>query len=751
MLNGFQKGRKDMAEKIFKFKIVPQQERFYNENSNWGVYTFTTTSDDIPYFYDCYDDPFGDKPRLLKGSTLAGKMQRLTIGVEYNAEVTCSFNSKYNSYQYTPISITANVPKTEEQQIAYLKTQVTELQAKNILAVYPNIIDDVIHNREIDFMKIKGIGERSWNRIKDNILNNYVISDILIMLQPLGVTYAMISKLISNEPNPQLLKEKLLDNPYIMTEIRGLGFKRVDDLALKLNPDIRISTKRVVAFIKYYLESVGNNDGHSYVLESVLDNAVRDNINDCYEIYENFKSTQKQHEIFLHFEENKVGLLRQYKTEISILDILKNLNEQETDYKINIENGISEAEREQGFCYTDEQKQEIYKACNSPVVLITGRAGTGKSSILRGLTKIYKRYSISACALSAKAAIRITEATGLFASTIHRLLGFNKIGFVYNSDNRLPSDIIVLDEASMVNSSLFYSLVSAIKEGAKVIIVGDDGQLPPIGCGNIFHDLLNCNVFTCCKLTKILRQAQKSGIISDSVKIRNGENPLPKPKLKVVTGELQDMTYMFRESREGMRELAIKLYTMAAQKDGYDETIILTPCKKDRINSSFEINSILQDMIIPPDTAPEIRYGNKIFRVGAKVIQRTNDYDRNVFNGEMGYITKIEQTVKDGKKQNVVTIKFADKKIDFLQNDLSSIELAYCLTCHLTQGSGFKNVIVLIDNTHYKLLDRCMLYTAITRAKTKCALIAEPSAFQRCLKIQASQRNTWLSLLYNNI
>ena len=186
---------------------------------------------------------------------------------------------------------------------------------------------------------------------------------------------------------------------------------------------------------------------------------------------------------------------------------------------------------------------------------------------------------------------------------------------------------------------------------------------------------------------------------------------------------------------------------MAAQKDGYDETIILTPCKKDRINSSFEINSILQDMIIPPDTAPEIRYGSKTFRLGSKVIQRTNDYDRNVFNGEMGYITKIEQTVKDGKKQNVVTIKFADKEIDFLQNDLSSIELAYCLTCHLTQGSGFKNVIVLIDNTHYKLLDRCMLYTAITRAKTKCALIAEPSAFQRCLKIQASQRNTWLSLL----
>lgn len=170
-----------MADKILEFKIVPQQERYYNEDSNWGVYSFTT-DDEIPEFYECYDDPFGDNPIKKKGSSLVGKMQRLTIGMKYTVQAKCEYNAKYKAYQYVPLSVTTSIPKTEEQQIAYLKTQVTELQAKNILTVYPNVVDDVLHNREIDYTKINGIGEITWNSIKRNIIDNYIISDILIML-----------------------------------------------------------------------------------------------------------------------------------------------------------------------------------------------------------------------------------------------------------------------------------------------------------------------------------------------------------------------------------------------------------------------------------------------------------------------------------------------------------------------------------------------------------------------------------------
>ena len=734
------KGENILNETVYNFKLIPQQERYYNEDSNWGVYTFTTR-DDIPEFYDCCNNPFDDAPCKLKGGVLVGKMQRLTIGVEYKVSTKCEFNDKFRQHQYIPISIVSEKPKTIDQQVAYLKTQVTELQAKNILAVYPNIVSDVIEGKDIDYTIIKGIGKITWERIRNNIIENYVISDILVLLQPLGISYSIISKILAKENNPHLLKEKILENPYILTQVKGLGFQKVDNIAIKLNPQIKISIYRISAFIKYHLEKVGNEQGHSYITEQELDLAVKNNIGECYEVYLDFKEKQKQNGLFLHFMGGFVGLSFQYKLEQSVYQKLKQLNESKVCFNINIKNGIAEAEKEQSFKFTDEQINEIIKACSAPVVLITGGAGCGKTTILRALIKIYANYSIAACALSAKAAIRITEATNIPSSTIHRLLQYTQTGFGYNENNPLPQDVIILDEASMINSQMFYALISSIKKGSKIIIVGDDGQLPPIGCGNIFHDLINKNDFICCKLTTILRQAKKSGIISDSIKIRNGINPLVRPELKIVSGELQDMTYMFRENHEGMRDLAIKLFMRAAEKDGYNETIILTPCKQNRINSSFEINKILLDKIIPNGTADEIQYGNKLFRTGAKIIQRINDYEKNVFNGEIGYVKQIDIKCK------CMIVDFGEKQVKFNQSELTSIDLAYCMTCHLTQGSGFKNVIIIIDNTHYKLLDRCMLYTAITRAKNKCALIAEPSAFHKCIITQASNRNSWTSIL----
>lgn len=728
---------------LYEFEIIPQLERYYNDDSNWGVYTFIT-DDEIPKFTPCVLDPFSDIREKTKGSSIVGKMQRLTIGMKYKVSAKLEYNAKYKSYQYVPEMITTTIPKTIEQQVQFLKTQVTELQAKNILDVYPNVVDDVMNNREIDYKKIKGIGELTWEKIKERILDNYVISDILSMLQPLGVTFSVIKKLTSEEPNPALLKEKLLDNPYIMTKVHGLGFKKVDDLALKLNPDVRLSTKRVAAFVKYYLESVGNDAGHTWVKQSELDNAVRDNINECYSIYETFIERERKAQNYLYFEGDIVGIALRRKYEMDCLEILKCLDSYNGNFNIDIEAGIKEAEKEQGFTYTDEQRDYVKTACESNVILITGGAGCGKTTLLRALIKIYKNYSIACCSLSAKAAQRITEATGHSASTIHRLLGFDRQDFLHNSQNRLPQDVIIVDEASMINASLFYSLLSAIKEGAKVIICGDDGQLPPIGYGNIFHDLLNVGEIKTCKLTKILRQAEKSGIISDSKKIRENENPLKYPQLKVVTGELQDMTYMFRDNREGMRELALSLYYKTIERDGVDNTIIIVPCKQSKVNSMEEINKIIQDKLIPDTGDNTIKCGFKEFRIGAKVIQRSNNYDKGVFNGEIGYIKGFRKE----SNSTIITIQFdVNKTIDFVPKEMTNVELAYALTIHVTQGSGYNNVIAIVDNTHYKLLDNCLLYTAITRAKKKCLLIAEPAAFQRCVTHRASARNTWLSLL----
>ena len=740
-----------MKEKEIKFSIIPQYERYYSEDTNWGVYTFTT-DDDIPE-YDEYKDIFVQDAETAiprKMSIVSGKMQKLYIGSEYEVTAVLQYNSKYKTYQYVPSIITAVTPKSVEQQKRFLEAIITKNQAETLLSVYPTIVDDTINNKEnVDLSKLSGIGDYTWGNIKEKILSNYVISDILVLLQPLGVTFNMIKKLLSNEPNPSLLKQKLLDNPYMMTKIRGLGFKTVDDLALKLKPDIRVSAKRTYAFIEYYFKHIGENEGHTWIDVGSLENAVRDNINECMDIYKDVIAQERQHNRMLYFEDKKVGLNEYYNTEKRIFEILKSLNSLSVERDIDIEDGIKKAEQEQGFSLTDEQKEIVEKATHDNVVIISGKAGTGKTTIARALLKIYKNYTIGCCALSAKAAQRITEATGYPASTIHRLLGAQGMGFTYNHEMPVAYDIIFVDECSMINSEIFYSLLSAVREGSKIILCGDNRQLPPIGYGNIFSDLLTkTEDFNVNHLSKVLRQAEKSGILCDANKIREGINPIKQPELKLVSGELGDMIYMFRDSREALQDIAIKTYLKSIEQESLDDVVIITPRKKDCPNSTSELNMKIENILIP-QSDKFLQYGKKVFKVGAKVIQRTNNKDKNVYNGEIGYITKIWEEKNGSEKISRFEIEYklndSIKNIVYSRNELEQIDLAYALTVHLAQGSGYKTVIAMVDNTHFALLDTCLLYTALTRAKERCLLLAEPSAFKKCICTNKSiDRQTWL-------
>ena len=732
-----------------RFKIKPTAERFYNSNSNWGVYVFQT-KEEVPHCEKTYDfDPFDTNPyddaNVVRVGTLCGNMQRLTIGVTYEVVAEAEFNQKYKSWQYQPSMITSVIPKSHDEQVAYLKTQVTELQAKSILEVYPNVVDDVMNGKEIDYSVIHGVGEYTWNKIKKNIFDNYAMSDLLVYLQPLGITFKMLSKLLGDEPNPVLLQQKIKEDPYVLTKIKGLGFKTVDAMALKLNPDIKVSQKRLVAFLNYYFVELGESTGNTLVNKTVIDNIISNDYPECTEIYNDLIEHEKTGGLFLCIIGDDIGLARYHNAEMSVYNLLQAIDTADSSdkFEIDIEKGIKSAESIQGFNFADEQKECINNICQHNVSLLTGKAGAGKSSVLRAVTEIYKDYSIACCALSAKAAQRIIETTGHDAMTIHRLLQFNPSrGWGFNEENPLPFDIVILDEASMVNIPLFKVLLSAISLGTKVILCGDDGQLPPIGYGNLFHDLLEHNCFHSFKLKQIHRQAAKSGIISDAAKIRNNENPLSKPATKVVTGELQDMTYMFRDNREGMRNLAVKLFLKAIEQDGVENTIIITPCKQDRINSTFEINKIIQDKLFP-SPKKSIKIGVKEFRVGDRIIQTVNDYEINVMNGETGYVTDIVDN-------NTIMVRFDNKsEMMYTRDNCANIELAYALTIHKTQGSGYKNVICIIDNTHYKLLDSCLLYTGITRAIKKCLLIAEPSAFRQCIRNKASDRNTWLKKFFD--
>lgn len=740
-------------DNIYEFKIVVTYEKYYNDDTTWGTY-IAYTEDDIPFFTNGEANKFDNSEEKKKFCNIVGKMQQLSIGGEYQIKAKYEYNKQYG-HQYKPLSIYALVPQTKEMQLLFLKTIIPEWMAENLINEYPNLVNDVANGtlKAIDYSKIKGVREITWNKVKEKIINNYLISDILMLLKPLGVTYTMIKKLLSDEPNPVLLKREIEKNPWVLTRVDNLGFKRVDDLALKLKPELIDSTQRLVSFIQYYFKDLGESKGHTWCSEKILRTAISNNVYECSDkvdwLFENNN--------FLHIVNGRIGLKYYYDIEQQIYQLILDKSKVDTTINISdtaIELAIKHAEEEQGFNYVVEQLDTIHKSLHRTVSLITGKAGTGKTSIMRAIVKAYteNNYMITASALSAMAAQRITEATEFPAMTIHRTLGCQGLNkFTYDMDNHLITDVAFLDEGSMVNASLFLHWLEAIGDNTRIIISGDHKQLPPIGFGNVFSDLVEMfDDSIVSKLIKPMRQAEKSGILVDANKIRENINPISeKLQPRIIHGELQDMYYMFRSNRQSLFNIAIKTFLKSVETDGIDNVVIAVPRRKDCLNSTNEINKVIQNELLG-DVQQSIEGFETNFKLGAKVMQTVNDYDKNVFNGEIGYITQIGERYESKKKKEeycVVTysdICGHDKLIEYTKKELTSLSLAYAMTVHKLQGAGRKTVIGIIDNTHHQLLDNCMLYTLLTRAKKRCLLLAEPSAFLQCIRTSHNHRNTWL-------
>ena len=749
----------DNEEEIFKFKATITYERYYNPDTTWGVYGFAT-EDEIPHFTTetKIDLPFEDRKAVnpnRKLSSLAGKMQELVVGGEYMIKATYKCDKTYG-HQYNPISVYALIPQTRESQLMFLQSIISPWLAESLINAYPNVVNDVANGtlKEIDYDLVKGVREFTWNKIKDKIINNYLISDIITMLKPLGVTYTMIKKLLTDEPNPALLKQQLEDNPYILTKIQGIGFKKCDDLALKLKPELINSTERLVAFIKYYFTELGESKGHTWCSLKILKSAISNNVPECADKVDWLLENNE----FLHMQDDKIGLKYYHDIEMQIYHLLLEKSKKETFINISeeqIEQAIKHAEEEQGFEYVIEQLDTIKKSLNRTISLITGKAGTGKTSIMRAIVKAYteNNFTMTASALSAMAAQRITEATTFPAMTIHRTLGCVGLNdFTFNKDNHMITSVAFLDEGSMVNASLFLHWLEAIDDNTRIIISGDHKQLPPIGFGNVFSDLIEMFDDTVVsKLVKPMRQAEKSGILVDANLIRENINPITeKLQPRIIHGELQDMYYMFRTNRQSLFDIAVKTFLKSVESDGIDNVVIAVPRRKDCLNSTTELNKVIQDKLLG-DVKQSISGFEMTFKLGAKVMQTVNDYDKNVFNGEIGYITEIGEHFEGKKKQEYCVVTYTDifgkdKLIEYTKKELTALDLAYAMTVHKLQGAGRKIVIGIIDNTHHQLLDNCMLYTLLTRAKKRCLLLAEPQAFLQCIRTSHNKRNTWMML-----
>ena len=649
---------------------------------------------------------------------------------------------------------------TLEEKRLFLEQILTERQVESLFNTFEDPFQYIEQGDVSKLMIAKYIGEHTANRIIDKFKATMDLAPAYNFFKPLGVTPLLINKLCSTYGSAENAIKKFQKNPYILADdIKGVGFLRADEIALKYNvkPD---DPFRIKSGIRYLFKDVANNNGSTWLTLDSFKTQITELLQINIDIVMNcIQEMIKEKEVYFNEEKNQIALMYYYDLECNIVNKLISLQKAEcktyTDEEI--EEGIKRAEEEQGFEFTDEQTKGIKSLLKNNVSLVVGLAGTGKTSIIKGAYQVFPYDTIiKQCAFSGQAAKRINEATDKPSSTIHRLLGWQGESFTYKESYPLPVDVIILDEVSMVGLELFWNLIQAIPRGAKLIMLGDNGQLPPIGVGNLLNDLMLSQKINFVELTKIHRQAEKSAIITTSQKIRKKLFLLSSDFEGDETyGQLRDLTLKARVDADCLFDVLIETFMEEynRSKNIQDIQIIVAQNQKVAL-ARDQINKEIQQRINPKkyesDLEIKIKYKN-VLRVNDKIINRENHYDvetpdgiqTSIYNGSMGIVKEIST--------NYIIVDFFDEgEIIIPKEYYEGLELAYAITCHSSQGSQFKVTIVGFDNSSYILLSNEWLYTAVTRAKSMCYIVAQTRAINMAVtRHKTVDRNTFLLELFN--
>lgn len=708
-----------------------------------------------------------------------GNVPRLVFGVTYTIiAVLADHHEIYgDTFEIVYMSRKMDISDKESQK-ELLNTILPEKTVINLFNTYDDVLSLLETRDTAALCKVKGITISNVERLYDTYDNCKDYSEIFVELSKSGLSQNLIKKITDYYKSPEIALNTIRNNPYDLVEIEGIGFKKADEIALKMGFD-KFDYRRIKGFLMYTLCEQGEI-GKSYIHYSELLKMLYDTLGFVPEdIVTNVaQSMIEDGKIYLSNDYNNIGNMKYYNLEVSICNELNRLMNDEiipdldeyvpkTFNVDNVDELIYNVEVEQGFEFTDEQKQAICTCLNNRVVAITGGAGSGKTSSANGICKMFKGYRITAVALSGKAALRITEATGLPASTIHKALGWLQGSFIHDKYNKLETDIVLIDEATMINGSLFEKLLLAIPTGAKVIIMGDVQQLTPIGNCQVFADILNSNVVPTVRLTKLHRQAMESGIIPTSVKVAKQEQLFDTSyQGSEILGDLQDMELNITTEKCDLSDYVVEKFQQEYDKfKNINEVQVISPMKTRGDLSCYNLNCKIQEVYNPVifNNGSEIivkLYSNSKsecayhIRVGDKVINTKNNYNCQnqngevtpVFNGNIGIVKNITN--------NGATIDFIGiGEVWFDKRSCHKLELGYCISIHKSQGSGFKSTIIALDNSSYVMNNSELLYTAITRAKKYCVLIANNSAVRNAIKKkEVKVKQTFLKdLLVQNV
>lgn len=689
------------------------------------------------------------KPILNKNGNIIikGGMPQLIEGSIYTVVADYVVDDKWGE-QYDIISIYTDLTfdaSDNNSKKKFLASIFTPLQVKNMYDALEDPFATFTANDASQLVKVKGCGMDTAARWINKFNEHIHLSKIYTELDDYNLTNNMIKKLINKYKSPDLVVSKVKTNPYVLcTEVDGIGWKTADKIAIDGGMSL-YSPDRIGAYIIHYLKTESQN-GFDYVTSDELLGAILQELGDDVpdeSITEAIHNCEE--ELWWNEDKSLIGLkyyrVLSEKIAQNLLRLLK--ANTEIKYDDNWKDTIKHLEHAQGWSFTEEQMQGIQTVLENNVCVITGGAGTGKSTLVSGMLEVLRQYSYVQCALSGRASSRMAEITNKEGYTIHRLLGFpcqeegNKNGFAYHDENPLMCDIIIVDEISMIDSQLFYFLVRAIQSGSKLVMLGDTGQLESIGCGNVAYDMIKSPEIPTVMLTKIHRQAADSAIITEADKVRHGIQIVDKDWVGTETrGNLQDLTIDCFSDKSNTFYKIVQSFSSYMSKENFNimSTQIIVPVKSRGDSCTYNINNTIQELYNPANENKNeitLYMSNSqpfILREGDKVINVKNNYKTNpsIYNGNIGIVNEIN--IDD----DYVVVDFLGIGQVYIENFSSngSLELGYAVTVHKMQGSEFDNVIFGLDFSAYSLLTKELVYTGITRAKKKCELICQTGALR---------------------
>lgn len=610
--------------------------------------------------------------------------------------------------------------------------------AKKIVAEFGEKTLEIIAKSPNELLKVPGIGKKTAEKISASYLEQSELTEIMVWLENHGISNTYAGKIFAKYGSFAIdIMEK--DIYRLFQDIEGIGFLTADKLAFNLGIQ-REDKRRIISGIDYALMQLCNN-GHCCIPEMALVDKTAKILQVNNQIIftilkERIDNGSLNTEVvggetliyppYLYYAEKKVAMRL-----LQLQQATEPLSED------NLSLFIKVWEKDNQIQLAQKQKEAIKACLHHGVLVLTGGPGTGKTTVIKGILSILKAQGlkIRLAAPTGRAAKRLSETTGQKALTIHRLLEANnlaqddnlQLGFSKDIDDQLDADVIILDEVSMVDIVLMHHFLNAVPDGCRIILVGDTDQLPAVGPGSVLKDIIRSQKIPAIRLDEIFRQAQTSMIIQNAHIINAG-------RLPDLRKQYSDFVFYELNADTSITQKILDLCTKDLPHEGFNvlkDVQVLSPMHR-FLCGVENLNLMLQEQLNPKKNQDELKYSSQTFRVGDKVMHIRNNYQKNVFNGDIGFIQDINN--------EKLTVDYFDHIVTYEKNELNELTLAYASSVHKSQGSEYKVVIIPLSTSHYIMLQRNLLYTAITRAKQKVIIIGSKKALMTAVQSNRTQK-----------